>query len=412
MRSILIVAQLAPPSELVAARRVAGFTKYLARLGHRVTVLTSRICGEGPIEGAERVVRTNDLLLTRLNWRRKHFASLSGQGDDGYAQPSVLERVVVPDIAAATWLPFALPAARRVVGEEQFDCVMTTSPPQSGHLVGLSLRRQSVRWIADFRDGWTFEPQQLPWLTPVQRWADSALEARVVRGADAVIAVTEPIVEDLRERFDVDARLIRNGFDPEERAEQNGTGLLDPNRHSLVHTGRMAVAKRSPGPLLDGLRQLCYDAPEIAGRLEVVFAGPLSVDERKLLENDAFAGLVRSLGSLERSRALQLQREADSLLVITEGTRRSVATGKLYEYLAAGRPVLVLGDQTDAARVVEQAGAGFAVPATEPSAIAAALRRLVEAPQSPPDSTAVAEYGYSVLARQLSNLINEVCTHA
>ena len=54
MRSILLVAQVAPPSTLVAARRVAGFTKYLARLGHRVTVLTSRVSGDGPIEGAAR----------------------------------------------------------------------------------------------------------------------------------------------------------------------------------------------------------------------------------------------------------------------------------------------------------------------------------------------------------------------
>ena len=409
MRSVLLVAQIAPPSELVAARRVAGFSKYLARLGHRVAVLTSRVSGEGEIEGAERVVRTNDLLLTRLNWRRGHFAALSGQGADGYAAPSFLERVVVPDLGAVTWLPFALPAALRLAGQERFDCVLTTSPAQSAHVVGLALKRRGVCWIADFRDGWTFEPQQLPWLTPAQGWADRRLESRVVRRADAATAVTAPIVDDLRQRFGVEVSLLRNGFDPEEDGAQDGDRVLDPDRHSLVHTGRMAAALRSPKPLLDALRRLRDEAPQVAERLEVVFAGPLSDEERRLLGDGQLAGLVRSVGSLERDRALQLQREADSLLVLTEGTRRSVATGKLYEYLSAGRPILVLGEETDAARVVAEAGAGFAAPAADPVAIAAALRRLVESPPPPPQAEAVSRYGYPRLAQQLSGLIEATC---
>jgi glycosyltransferase involved in cell wall biosynthesis len=409
MRSVLLIAQIAPPSELVAARRVAGFAKYLSRLGHRVAVLTSRVSGEGEIAGAERVIRTNDLLLTRLNWRRGHFAALSGHGSADYAPPSFLERIVVPDLGAATWLPFALPAALRLTREERFDCVVTTSPPQSGHLVGLTLKRRGLRWIADFRDGWTFEPQQLPWLTPAQGWADRALERRVARRADAVTAVTEPIADDLRQRFGVDVLLLRNGFDPEEAGARDGAALLDPDRHSLVHTGRMAVARRSPKPLLDALRRLRDEAPQVADRLEIVFAGPLSEDERRLLSDRELSGLVRAVGSLERSRALRLQREADSLLVVTEGTRRSVATGKLYEYLAAGRPILVLGEETDAAQVVAEAGAGFAAPAGDSAAIAAALRRLVESPPTPPRADAVGAYGYPRLADRLSSLIEELC---
>jgi glycosyltransferase involved in cell wall biosynthesis len=409
MRSVLLVAQIAPPSELVAARRVAGFSKYLARLGHSVVVLTSRVSGEGEIEGAERVIRTNDLLLTRLNWRRRHFAALTGQAGDGYAPPSILERVVVPDLGAVTWLPFALPAALRLAREERFDCVLTTSPPQSAHVVGLALKRRGVCWIADFRDGWTFEPQQLPWLTPAQAWADRGLEGRVASRADAVTGVTAPIADDLRRRFGVEVSLLRNGFDPEEEGAQDGDRLLDPDRHSLVHTGRMAAALRSPKPLLDALRRLRGEAPEVAERLEVVFAGPLSEEERRMLGDGELAGLVRSLGSLERDRALRLQRQADSLLVLTEGTRRSVATGKLYEYLAAGRPILVLGEETDAARVVAEAGAGFAAPADDPVAIGAALRRLVESPPPPPHAEAVSRYGYPRLAEQLSGLIEAIC---
>jgi glycosyltransferase involved in cell wall biosynthesis len=402
MRSILLVAQISPPSELVAARRVAGFTKYLTRLGYRVTVLTSRISGEGEIEGAERVVRTNDLLLTRFNWRRKHFDAFSGKGGGSYAPPSQLERVVVPDLSAVTWLPFALPAARRLAGEQQFDCVITSSPPQSAHLVGLALKR---RWIADFRDGWTFEPQHQPWFVGAQGWLDRSLERRVARGADAVVGVTKPIADDLRARFGVRTELITNGFDPEETAPADADGLLDPERHSLVHTGRMAVALRSPKPLVAALRS---DA-ELAEKVELVFAGPLSDEERDVLAAPDLEGSVRAVGSLDRSRSLALQRAADSLLVITEGHRRSVATGKVYEYLAAARPVLVLGEETDAARIVTETGAGFATSAEDPKAIAAALRRLVDSPPEPAQPEAVESYSYPVLAVRLAELIEDVC---
>jgi glycosyltransferase involved in cell wall biosynthesis len=406
MRSILLVAQIAPPSELVAARRVAGFTKYLARLGYRVTVLTSRVSGSGPIEGAERVVRTSDLLVSRLNWRRGHFEAFSGQGQGGYAEPSVLERVVVPDLSAVTWIPFALPAALRLAREEPFDCVITSSPPPSVHLVGLALKRRGLCWIADFRDGWTFEPQHSPWLTGAQVRADALVERRVVGRADALVGVTRPIVDDLRQRLGIRAELITNGFDPEEVPDADADGLLDPDRLSLVHTGRLGAARSTPRPLLDALRRLRDSA--VADRLEVVFAGPLSAEEQALLGAPDLDGLVRPVGALERTRALALQRAADALLVITGGARRrSVATGKLFEYLAAARPVLVLGEETEAARIVAETGAGYSTSADDPEAIAAALRRLVDSP--PTVETNAEEYAYPELARRLAELIEDVC---
>src|SRR5436190_1355490 len=136
-RSILLVAQLAPPSELSAARRVAGLAKYLDRLGHRVTVLTSLAGGRGPVPGA-RVVRTRDAMVSTLNWRRESFAALAGGSDDrGYeARPSRLASLFVPDLAVAGWLPFVLQRMRALAVD--VDAVVTTSPPHSGHLVGLA----------------------------------------------------------------------------------------------------------------------------------------------------------------------------------------------------------------------------------------------------------------------------------
>ena len=408
-RSLLLVAQLTPPSTLVAARRAGGLAKYLARLGYRVTVLTSAISGEGPIAGAAAVARTADLMASPLNWRRGHFEALSGTAAAAYARPSRLESVVVPDLAALTWLPVALPRALALARERRFDCVLTSSPPPSTHLVGRALARRGSCWVAELRDGWTFEPPRPQWPLRVQRRADRALESALLRRADAVVGVTAPIVEDARQRLGVDARLITNGFDPEEAPEAAADGLA-PDKFSLVHTGRIALARSSPRPLLDALRLLRREAPELVDGLEVVFAGPLSADEQADLAAADLSGLVRVLGPVSHERALALQRGADGLLVVTEGRRRpSVATGKLFEYLAARRPILVLGEGTEAARIVDDAGAGVAAPADAPAAIAEALRRLVAEPPGGAAPAAIDRYAYPALADAYAQLIEEVC---
>jgi glycosyltransferase involved in cell wall biosynthesis len=405
-RSILLVAQLAPPSPLIAARRVAGMSKYLSRLGHSVTVLTSAISGEGPIEGAADVIRTPDLMASGLNWRRRHFEALTG-GGGVYRPPSRLASVIVPDVAAASWLPFALRAALRVSKHQAFDCVITTSPPQSAHVVGDVLRRRrGLSWIAELRDGWTFEPPRADWPLGQQRSLDERLERRLLQRADALVGVTAPIVEDLRDRLGLRAELITNGFDPDELASGADCDdpLLDQERHSFVHTGRMAVGGASPRPLLEALSLLDADA---SGRLELVLAGPLTADELEL--TGGLEPLVRVVGSLERKRALELQRAADTLLVVTEGgTRRSVSTGKLFEYLAAGRPILVLGEETEAARIVAETGAGTATSATSPPEIARALVEATSPGVPDRDAAALERYSWPVLAAQYAELIEKV----
>jgi glycosyltransferase involved in cell wall biosynthesis len=374
-RSILLVAQLTPPSPLSGARRPAALAKYLHRRGHRVTVLTSLASGSGGMAGAARLIRTRDVLSSRLNWRRGHFEAIQGQQQAAASASSPLESIVVPDLAAVGWLPFALP---RALGLGRFDCVITTSPPQSAHVVGAALKLRGIPWIADLRDGWTYDPPRGAWPTALQTACDRALEEGLLRRADGLVAVTAPIADDLARRLNREVTVITNGFDPEESAGDPHATLLSPGRHSLVHTGRAGVAGRSPRTFLEGVIELRRQWPDLADRLEVVFAGPTTAEERALLADERLGGLARTVGMLEREKALALQRGADSLLVFAQGASApSVATNKLYEYLAARRPVLVLGDRSEAARIVREADSGIAVAADDPRAIADAVRRLV-----------------------------------
>jgi glycosyltransferase involved in cell wall biosynthesis len=404
-QSLLLVAQIAPPSSLVAARRVAAQCKYLGRAGWEVTVLTSRASGEGAIEGAADVVRTNDALTSALNWRRGQFDALSGSSPENYKPPSRLASIVVPDLSLGAWLPFALPTALRLARERRFDAVLTSSPPPSTHFVGFALRRRGVPWVAELRDGWTFEPPHSPWPLRLQQVVDGGVERRVLRRADAVVAVTQPIVEDARARLCVRAELVTNGYDPEDEVGA-APELLSPERHSFVHTGRLSLAGVSVRPLLDAV---LLAREELADRVELVFAGSVTEEERGMLTAGDLDGIARFAGWLDRPQTIALQRSADTLLVVTAGAaRRSVATGKLFEYLAARRPILVLGDETEAARIVAETGSGIAISATDPTAIAAALRRVVDDPLPKPAAEGAAAYSYPGVAERLAAVLESV----
>ena len=386
-------------------------TKYLARLGYEVTVLTSKVSGSGPIQGAHAVVRTSDLLASSFNWRRRHLDE--GKVGATTPPPSPVESLIVPDVSAVSWLPFALRSARSLIRSNRPDCLVTTSPPQSAHVVGLRLAGHGLPWIAEFRDGWRFERPRGDWRFEAQRRLDDRLERSVARKADAIVAVTTPIADDLRERFDRPVELITNGFDPDDvdaTAVGDAAAILDPDRVSIVHTGSMGFTGGSARPLVEALRLIRRDSPEAASRLELVFAGLLSTDEAALLGSPDLDGMVRCIGSLDRPAVLQLQRAADALLVITEGARRrSVATGKLFEYLATDRPILVLGSETEAGRIVLGAERGSAVPATDSQAIATELRRAAEGGwPSMSDRSRVERYSWAELAGHYAAVVDDV----
>jgi glycosyltransferase involved in cell wall biosynthesis len=242
----------------------------------------------------------------------------------------------------------------------------------------------------------------------------------MARMADVAIGVTPPIAEDLRHRLGARAETITNGFDPDlpVAPAESGATLLDPGRHSVVHTGTVGYAGRGRSfePLVEALRRLRAAAPEVAGRLELVFAGPAARRERDLLERPDLGAKVKLVGSLPHPEALALQRAADSLLVVAGERHRSVATGKLYEYLAARRPILVLGAGSAAARIVADARAGLAVDADDPDAIAGALRRLASPRPgeevAAADAAALERYGYPALAARYADVVERAIASA
>jgi glycosyltransferase involved in cell wall biosynthesis len=373
---LLVLTYYYPPQPGSGANRWAAMVKYLRRLGHDVTVLTAAPPGAAPGE-VDDVVRTRSLnsspALRRLLLRddRSSPSPSSGATPSGVV-PKPLWKVIVPDPWLVTWNPYALRALRRRLAQHTFDCVITSSPAESTHMLALALGPKRPAWVADFRDGWCFEPLREPFPLSAQRVLDRRIERRVAVSADALVAATAPIAQDLRNRFAVDAEHVPNGFDPEVEVD----GLppeYDPDRLTLVHTGPLLGARgRDPRPLLQAMRGLLDERPD----LQLLVAGRSEFDESALLAEGGLGDAVRHLGYLPRPEALALQRAARALVLLTSDATCE-ATGKLYEYLDAGRPIIALAEGNEAARIVSDTGTGIAVSPNDREAITTALRQAV-----------------------------------
>lgn len=404
MSRLLLVSYFYPPSKDTGAHRPSALAKYLRRSGHDVTVLTTSAYGATAMEGVE---RTTDAQLWRARARGKGSVGSLYDSDTYSARPHPLSRLIVPEPLALAWAPFARRRARALNRRKKFDCVITTSPPESAHMVGRALQRQGVAWVADVRDGWTFEPLRPEFPTRGQRAWDRRLERRLLGAADVVTCVAEPAVADLRERGIADPVLVRNGADPEllEAADPSSVAhLLDPGRESLVYTGRFGSTGRDPRGVVDGLSRLAKESPEEAGRLELVIAGPLTDAERKLFERDVAPARIRLVGSLDRAQALAMQRSADALLLVAHPVRTQLANFKLYEYLNAGPPIVALAAGTEAGAVAAEAGIPV-YAAGDADDVAWALKATAGGELPAPGPDVRAEHSYPAVAERMERAI-------
>jgi glycosyltransferase involved in cell wall biosynthesis len=382
-RRLLIVCYLHPPMPFLGGDPWSGLTTQLRRLGHRVTIVTTAAYGALETDVELDVVRTPDLTSSRRLRRVLRRAPVARPGQLAAVAkppPALLTKVIVPDAHLAGWVARAVPTIRRLVRTRAIECMITTSPPDSSHLAGLALGRDRPAWIADLRDGWTFEGLREPFPTAVQRALDARLEAAVARRADRVTAATRPIMEDLRARYGAGGACVPNAWDPDLEPEvaQARPPELSGDRVNLVFTGTLAgVRGHDDRALFEALRRVSREQPRTASRLRLVIAGRLTHEELSVLRAPELSPLVELVGALPRPAAIALQRRGDALLLVTSN-HTSIVTGKLFEYLTAGRPILALAGDNEAARIIRETGTGEIVPPDDVDAIVAGLRRVAD----------------------------------
>jgi len=385
MRHVLLVTYFFPPLGGGGVPRPLKLAKYLPEFGWAPHVLTVRdgfwnAMDETPLAelGPEvRIHRTRMVMPGRFVKRAlgrgnaPQAPGTRGEGSVGLAERAkrVFRTIAyVPDEFIG-WFPFALREGTRIVAREGIEAVISTSPPHTAHLVGRAIaRRTGLPWIADFRDGWTQNPgfrHRSGIRGRIERW----LERSVVRSATRIVTVSDPIRSDfLFHHPDIDPQRIRvilNGFDPMDfQADGVRTAFAPaPGPLRVVYTGGF-LDQRSPRFFFEALAK-CEAAG--APAIEAVFAGTESAVVRAEAQRAAVSSKVEIMGYLPVRECCALQRRADLLIVLLNdgpGTAGSV-TGKIFQYLAAGRPVLAMVPEGAAADIVRKTRAGFVVASTD-----------------------------------------------
>ncbi len=281
-------------------------------------------------------------------------------------------RLLLPD-ENVSWNLTAIPAAVRIAKREGIDVVITTSPPSSVHLVGAAVKRAvGIPWVADLRDSIVAHPHRRAEsrLVRAKESGEHAVARLVARSADAIVCVSDAIAEEMRERSPAGTvAAIANGSDFDDFA---GLEHHASARFRITHTGSF-FGKRDPRPFLTALERSKLD-------LVARFLGDFRSADREWAESLGLGDRLELIPYAPRRRSLELQRDSEALLLLIPeagGRGKGVLSGKVFEYLAAERPILALVPPDGAAAaLIREANAGVVVAPDDVDGIGAALADL------------------------------------
>ncbi len=295
--------------------------------------------------------------------------------------------VYIPD----AYLPWALKAyheALRICQTQPVDVVYTTLPPFSAALIGYRLRRRTgIPWVVDYRDLW-FGDVLREWIGPLRRRLELALERYLMYRADVIIAVSEQktaYLQQLHPAARARWETLTNGYDPEIyepllAEPRQPDGFID-----FVYTGRLFKNRRGYA-FAEALGQLAVERPELVTCVRVHILGEVTPEIRArydaILIHYGIGDWFRFTGDISHTEAMRAQIQADYLLLIvdTGETSAGVIPGKLFEYVAARRPIFALTEPGATQTIIERARLGRVVPADSVERCKAALAEVLSQP--------------------------------
>jgi len=372
---LLLVTMYFPPAGGGGVQRPLKFASQLPALGIETHVLAP--------DDPKWVHEDAELPLPTQAWvHRARYLGPRGlkpaevlHGKQGLARASAQatllgRRLLVPD-ENVSWNLTAIPTALRIARSEGIDVVLTTSPPNSVHFVGAAVQKATgAKWVADLRDSLLAHPHRRAEsrLVRAKEKTGQAVAKLVAARADAIVAAADAIADEARS-LSPRGRVvtIENGCDFDDFA---GLEYRRNDRLTLTHAGSF-FGKRDPRPFLQALADSGLDD------ITVRFVGDFRSSDREFMESLGLNGRVELVPYVPRRESLRLQRESDALLLLIPdagGRGKGVLSGKVFEYLAAERPVLAaVPPDGAAAKLLRETGAGVVAAPDDPSALRDAL---------------------------------------
>lgn len=431
MKRVLIIAYYWPPSGGSGVQRWVKFVKYLPSQGWEPVVFAPENADYPSLDPSleAEVSPSVEVLRGRIKEPYALYRKLLGgkkastqvteisSGEKTWKQKLGLwirANLFVPDPRIG-WVKPSVNTLQKYLQEHPVDAIVTTGPPHSVHLIGLRLHQLTgTPWIPDFRDPWTkmYYLKYLPMLS-VTREALREMEQEVLDGASAVLACTPMMQEEFRAQTKTPVECITNGFDEE---DFTGPAPKGDDHFNITHTGLFA-ADGNPLELWKVLGKLAVSEPGFREELRIRLVGKV---DREVLEALSAAGLSNNvvlLGPLSHADAVREQRSASLLLLPLRNDPQyaPILPGKLFEYLAARRPVLGIGQEEGAmAQVLFQARAGITAdwdnPAPMRAFLATAWRQHCEG-GVPATSGEIGPYTRRATTRALAELLEKVSEH-
>lgn len=426
MKKVLIITYYWPPTGGSGVQRWVKFAKYLRNFGWEPVIYTP--------ENPEQLAKDDSLIadvpadvevirrpiIEPYKLYRKFFRSgdkgagvnqMNSQKKTFKQRLAVLARgnLFVPDPRVG-WVRPSVRFLRKYLKDNPVDAIVTSGPPQSMHLIGLNLKQKTgVRWLADFRDPWTevyyFKHMGLfPWTAARHR----RLEQKVLDNADTIIAVTSYVQADFQARTSTPVELITNGYDQDDFTDT--PPVLPADKFTVVHTGIMA-SDGNPLRLWDVLARKCSEDSNFRKQLRIRLAGPTDGEIFEALKVRGLGDNVDNLGYISHTQTIQEQRSANVLIMPLreEPELAKILPGKIFEYLAARRPILGIGQEKGAvADVLKDAEAGviYDWDRTEPvrNFIESAWERHLIGEDDAPKGE-IAKYSRLELTRKLTEIL-------
>ncbi len=418
-----------PPTGGPGVQRSAKFAKYLPSCGWLPTVWSAGGLDGMPSDPTLRSELPTEVVVHeqrcdgRIRKLRRATGMLTGVGGAARAVGKAIDwrvdawlaRASMPD-RFVSWARSSVRPLLQLIRRERIGAIFSTFSPASNHMLAMTLkRRTNLPWIADFRDLWTDDYRYIE-TDGDRRRAHRQLEREILEAADVVIGVTERQtrilagkVPHLRHKFIT----ITNGFDPADFASDVAPPR-DAETFTISHIGRLDHW-RTCEAWFEGLRRFVVDPGCERSRFRIRVVGHADDTTRRKLR--ATGAICEFVGYVTHREAVAEMRGADVLLLnVPDGPNGdSVIPAKLFEYLAAARPIVVIGPPGgECERIVQSAEAGTSVP-FDPDRIAHALRdayshwRSGRAFEGCPQSL-LESYSRSNQTRELASTLDELVT--
>lgn len=373
-KKVLIICYYWPPAGGPGVQRWLKFVKYLPEFGIDPIVYVPENPSYPLIDDSldQEVLESTTVLkrpiIEPYSWAsalsRKQTKSISAGIIPKESKQSIVQRMMlymrgnffIPD-ARVLWVKPSIKYLKKYIVENGIETIITTGPPHSMHLIGLGLKKSlGLRWIVDFRDPWTtIGYHDKLKMTPRTQEKHRRLEKIVLDSSDQVIVTSSTTAKTFKSLTATPIEVITNGFDNESIPKTK----LDTN-FTISHIGSL-LSDRNPIVLWEAIAEIAAEHADFKASLRIKLVGKVSEDVEESIRIAGLGDHLEMVGYVSHVNALRLQREARLLLLIEidAAITKGIIPGKIFEYLAAERPILGLGPKdADVAQIITETSSG------------------------------------------------------